>query len=97
MSNTDTRAAAKSPAEDSAEDNSARLLASLYAAKANPATLLRIEAVQALTGLHRSTIWRRIKEDKFPASIDLGANMRRWRAGEVQAWLESIGNGHPAQ
>ena len=69
---------------------SARALAvqaNLMAAQANPNTLLTTDAVMALTGWSKTTIWRRIKDGSFPQSIELGANERRWQAGTVNEWL----------
>ncbi|MDM0043753.1 AlpA family phage regulatory protein [Variovorax dokdonensis] len=58
-------------------------------AASNPAALLRIETVQALTGLGRSSIYARVKEGSFPHQISLSTRCSRWRAGDVAAWLES--------
>lgn len=34
----------------------------------------------------RQTIWRWVREGKFPAPIKLGPNCTRWRLSDVQAW-----------
>jgi len=73
----------------SADDTrTARVAANIAAAVANPATLLRVDAVEALTGWHRATIWRRAKAGTFPKSIDLGGGETRWVASDVQDWLQ---------
>ena len=60
-------------------------------AASNPAALLRIETVQALTGLGRSAIYARAKAGTFPRQIVLSPKCSRFRAGEVTAWLEAAG------
>lgn len=55
----------------------------------NPAAQLKIETVQALTGLARSTIYRYMREKDFPGPVRQGHRCTRWRAGDVTAWLES--------
>lgn len=57
-------------------------------AASNPVALLRIETVQALTGMGRSGLYARIAAKSFPSPIKLG-RCSRWRAGDVTAWLES--------
>lgn len=37
----------------------------------------------------RQTIWRWVREGKFPAPIKLGPNCTRWRLSDVQAWEAS--------
>lgn len=34
------------------------------------------------------TLWRWIKQGKFPAPFKLGQNTTVWDAGEVAAWIE---------
>lgn len=48
---------------------------------------LRRREVCALTGLSKSTLYARIKDDLFPKSIRLGPKARGWREEEVLAWL----------
>jgi prophage regulatory protein len=59
-------------------------------AASNPAALLRLDTVLALTGLGRSTLYARIKEGRFPEPIRQGTRCSRWRAASVTSWLESI-------
>lgn len=35
-----------------------------------------------------ATLWRRIKEGKFPAPV-IGGGMCMWRVGDVTAWLDA--------
>lgn len=34
-----------------------------------------------------ATIYRWIKEGKFPAPIHLGANMVRWKVSDIETWI----------
>lgn len=56
----------------------------------HPAALLRLSTVQALTGLGRSSIYARIKAKAFPEPLRQGARCSRWRAADVNRWLESV-------
>ena len=51
-------------------------------------TVLRLPAVLARTGLSRSTIYLRISEGRFPASVSLGDRAVGWIEAEIQGWLE---------
>lgn len=53
-----------------------------------PVTILRRRAVQARTGLSRSTIYRRAAEGTFPQPVHLGGTTVGWIEAEVQSWLE---------
>jgi len=49
--------------------------------------MLRLNAVQARTGLSRSTIYLRISEGGFPKPIPLGGRAVGWIEAEINAWL----------
>ena len=50
--------------------------------------LVRMRELCSLTGLGRSTIYRLIKEGRFPKPIDLlGPTTSAWLASEVNAWI----------
>ena len=51
--------------------------------------LLRIRDVAGLTGLGKTTIWRRTKEGKFPAPIKEGKMITAWVEDEVRAWIDA--------
>lgn len=34
----------------------------------------------------RATVWRWVREGKFPAPVKLGSNCTRWRLADVEAW-----------
>ena len=55
--------------------------------------ILRARDVTALTGLHRSTIWRRIQDGSFPESVRLGGPESRaigWLRSDIESWLNSL-------
>jgi len=49
--------------------------------------ILRLPAVQARTGLSRSTIYLRISEGRFPKPVSLGGRAVGWIEAEINAWL----------
>lgn len=65
----------------------------LQATPRNPgspvALLLRLPKVMAMTGLGRSTIYRLVAEDKFPAPVRLSARAIAWRLVDLQHWSDT--------
>ena len=47
---------------------------------------LRRREVEKVTGLSRSTIYRRIDQGTFPRPFDLGGNAVRWRERDLVVW-----------
>lgn len=56
------------------------------AADAQPATFVRMAAVVRITGLGRSTIYRLMAEDKFPAPVRLAKRAVAWRRIDLERW-----------
>lgn len=54
--------------------------------RANAPRLERLPAVQARTGLSRTTIWRRSGRD-FPSPVRLGNASIAWVSTEVDDWI----------
>lgn len=54
-----------------------------------PEALLKIQTVEAVTGLSESTIRRKVADKKFPAPVKDGARCTRWIAGQVSNWLRA--------
>jgi prophage regulatory protein len=50
--------------------------------------VLRFPALKSLTGASAPTIWRWIREGKFPAPVKLGDNLSGWLAEEVEEWQQ---------
>jgi excisionase family DNA binding protein len=61
----------------------------LHAAQIQDA-LLNIRTVQALSGLGKTSIYERIKAGELKP-VKLGSRCTRFRAGDVQAWLQAQG------
>ena len=51
--------------------------------------LLRIEEVEVMTGLAKSTIYRLVKEGSFPPPVRVGKRAVRWKEWEVREWIRS--------
>jgi prophage regulatory protein len=52
--------------------------------------ILRWRAVSMRTGLSRPTIWRMVKQGRFPKSIQItGGHAVGWAASEVQDWIQN--------
>lgn len=56
--------------------------------------LIRLPKVMAMTGLSRTTLYRRVKAKQFPAPVDIGETGQRnspvaWPLAEVEAWIDS--------
>ncbi len=52
--------------------------------------ILRTPEVVRVTGLSKTTIWRRVRSGDFPAPIRLGGLAARsvgWREGEIEHWI----------
>lgn len=45
-----------------------------------------MSTVLRLTGLGRSTIYRLISEDKFPAQVRIGTRAVGWRWSDLERW-----------
>jgi prophage regulatory protein len=52
--------------------------------------ILRIEAVVAITGLSKPTVYRLISGKSFPHPLRLTVRARGWRLSEVLAWIEGL-------
>ncbi|NBX86002.1 MAG: AlpA family phage regulatory protein [Proteobacteria bacterium] len=53
----------------------------------------RINTVMQVTALARSTIWKMVKEGRFPAPKKLSQRVTAWNAADVRAWLEGKAEG----
>ena len=51
--------------------------------------LLRIRQVEEITGLSRSSIYRLMQDGEFPRPVKVGPAAVRWRASDINTWLES--------
>lgn len=52
--------------------------------------LLREPVVrETVGGIGRTTLWRWIREGRFPKPVRLGANCIAWRADDVNQWINT--------
>ena len=54
--------------------------------------IMRTSEVVKLTGLPKTTIWRRVRSGDFPMPVRLGSLATRsvgWREGEIERWIDS--------
>ncbi len=51
--------------------------------------MLRREEVETICGLTRSTIYRLMREEKFPLPLRIGPRAVRWPESEIEIWLAS--------
>lgn len=54
-----------------------------------PDRIIRLKTVLALTGLSRSTLYRKIQMRTFPKQIAISIRCAGWRASEVEEWLKN--------
>ena len=52
--------------------------------------ILRIDEVLHVTGLKRTTLYRKLKAKQFPAPVRLATQTVGWREQDVEAWIESL-------
>ena len=53
--------------------------------------ILRINQVVEKVGMSRFTIYRRVKEGKFPKSFVLGCgNLKGWRESDIDEWIDKL-------
>jgi prophage regulatory protein len=54
-----------------------------------PGAFLRMHAVIRYTGLARSTIYRLVAQNKFPAPFKLADRAVAWRRADLEAWVDA--------
>ena len=50
---------------------------------------LRIGTVLQLTGLSRSTLYRKVQQGTFPRQIKLSERCAGWRQSSIEAWMRN--------
>lgn len=53
-------------------------------------TILRIDAVVAITGLPKPTIYRLVKSGKFPKPHKLAERCSGWKSIHIRHWLNNL-------
>ncbi len=56
--------------------------------------LLRRQEVEARCGLSRTSIYRLMREGRFPAPLRVGPRAVRWLETEIEAWLSARPRSH---
>lgn len=56
----------------------------------HPDRVLRIKAVLALTGLTRSTLYRKMEAGTFPKNTRISTRCMGWCESAVSEWLDSL-------
>ncbi|MHA6718667.1 helix-turn-helix transcriptional regulator [Sphingomonas sp. RS6] len=56
----------------------------------HPDRILRIKTVLALTGLTRSTLYRKMEAGTFPKNTRISTRCMGWRESAVAEWLDSL-------
>ncbi|ELQ6046423.1 MULTISPECIES: helix-turn-helix transcriptional regulator [Enterobacteriaceae] len=51
--------------------------------------LLRIADVINLTGLPKSTIYLKVKNNQFPSQVKIGSRAVAWVENEIQEWIKN--------
>ena len=51
--------------------------------------LLRRREVERITGMSRSSIYRRMQSGGFPRPVRVGPSAVRWKESDITAWVES--------
>lgn len=54
-----------------------------------PLRLLRRDEVERRCGIRRSTVYRLMQEEDFPAPVRIGPRAVRWRESDIDAWIRS--------
>jgi prophage regulatory protein len=55
-----------------------------------PTKLIKLPTVVELTTLSKSTIYKMVKDGKFPKPVQLGERATGWRVSDVDAWLNNL-------
>ena len=52
--------------------------------------IYRLQEVKKVTGLGRTSIYRKMADGTFPQGVKLGARATGWRVSEVEAWVAGL-------
>lgn len=56
---------------------------------AQPRRLLRLPAVCKKVGLSPTSVWRGVREERFPAPVSIGLQAVAWHESEIDDWIAS--------
>jgi len=64
-------------------------LAPVETSRSSHTKILRKPAVVERVGLSGTTIWRMVRDGRFPAPLQLSENAVGWKESDIEAWLAS--------
>ena len=53
-------------------------------------TLLKLSDVCRRTSMGKTSIYRKIEQGAFPAPVQISPKMVRWKASEIDAWINGL-------
>ncbi len=59
----------------------------------NRIQFIRQKHLLPLLGFSAATLWRKVKEGKFPKPVKLSENITAWQIKEVEKWIQGRING----
>lgn len=57
--------------------------------------LLRLPEVETATGFKHTKLYQLINAGRFPAPVRLGTRAVRWRASQIQEWIDGLSTEKP--
>ncbi|UNU74059.1 AlpA family phage regulatory protein [Moraxella nasovis] len=51
----------------------------------------RINQILPFLPIGKSTVWKWVREGKFPEPVKLSSTMTAWRNSDIHAWIEAQG------
>jgi prophage regulatory protein len=54
-------------------------------------SIVSVEEVVKMTGLSRTTIWRKRREGTFPRSVQISERRVGFRTSDLNAWMTGLG------
>jgi len=52
--------------------------------------ILRIRQVLEVTGLRRTSLYKKLNANEFPKPVKLGVRAVGWREADVHAWMDNL-------
>jgi prophage regulatory protein len=53
--------------------------------------IIRLKELCRITGMSRTTVWRRAKDDsRFPQPFRISQNIVGWKLSSVTSWMDSL-------
>ena len=56
--------------------------------------LYSTRSLERVVSLSRATIWRKVKDGKFPQPVRIGVRGIRWRRADIDQWIASLPVSH---